>query len=340
MNSMAGGGGLIKVQWTRCGRTDKGVHASGQVVGLRLLMSDTIKEDINAALPDDVRVFEMSKVTKAFNAKNHCSGRSYKYMLPLSAVAHKDGPEAAIAMLNEILGCYVGTHNYHNFTSKAKNNKKVSSSADEAAKRYMTEVAIKEPCFTVAGVTFLPITISGQSFLFNQIRHMLALALLIYRARPGSSGKGVFARVFSAKEPDIIFPMVPAEFLFLDKCHYEQYQKKVSKSQPDADLSFSAGQAGRDIFIRDVICQEMAELEHKNSIMSTWMNWVYTMDKDKTAFLPIFDVIRENGGALGRYGGSHLPPPEVVLDPITGAAFSKKSPIAQFMHLRHNFGLW
>jgi len=330
-NSFAACGELSKVQWTRCGRTDKGVHAAGQVVGLRILPSDALLEDLNATLPEDIRVFAITRVTKAFNAKNHCSGRSYLYMLPMDAVPHKFGEEAAIAKLNTILQCYVGTRNYHNFTSKAK-GKKVSSANDAAAQRYITEVQCGEP-LDAGGMRFLPIHINGQSFLFNQIRHMVALALLIYRA---GSGTGVMDRCFSAKEPDIQFPMVPGEFLLLDKCHYRDYQKKVE--QHDSDLSFQKGQAARDTFVKDTICEHMAQLEAQRRVMEVWLHWVYSMAHE--TYKPIFEVISANGGKLGKAGGNHMPPQKTFIDPITNASFTKKSAHAQFMHMRHTFHMW
>jgi len=193
----------------------------------------------------------------------------------------------------------------------------------------------KEDLITVNGVGFIPIKIDGQSFLFNQIRHMIALAVLIYRS---GASNGVFDRVFSSKDPDILFPMVPGEFLFLDKCHYRDYQKRVN--QHDTDMSFKAGTALRDGFVKDAIAAQMAKLELRSEIMATWLHWVYTSDKDINSFLPIFDAMSANGGARGAQGGSHMPPLEIVIDPITTAAFRNKTPYAKFNQLRHGFKLW
>jgi len=37
---------------------------------------------LNEFLPEDIRVHTMTKVSKAFNAKLHCSKRNYYYLLP------------------------------------------------------------------------------------------------------------------------------------------------------------------------------------------------------------------------------------------------------------------
>jgi tRNA U38,U39,U40 pseudouridine synthase TruA len=37
---------------------------------------------INEKLPDDIRVFEVVRVTKSFNAKSAAWGRRYEYLMP------------------------------------------------------------------------------------------------------------------------------------------------------------------------------------------------------------------------------------------------------------------
>jgi tRNA U38,U39,U40 pseudouridine synthase TruA len=86
-------GNFQKIGWNRAARTDKGVHAMGQVVSLRMNMPrcsearDTIdytgmRDRINSELPSDLRVFDVCKVTGAFNSHPQCSGRRYEYVLP------------------------------------------------------------------------------------------------------------------------------------------------------------------------------------------------------------------------------------------------------------------
>jgi tRNA pseudouridine38-40 synthase len=77
--------------WNRCARTDKGVHAMGQVVSLRLRVPRCtdgtvdyagMRDRVNAQLPSDVRIFDVVKVTAGFNSHPSCSGRRYEYVLP------------------------------------------------------------------------------------------------------------------------------------------------------------------------------------------------------------------------------------------------------------------
>ena len=46
-----------KYHFNRAARTDKGVHAAGQVVSMRVIMPPDFCERLNAQLPPDIRVF-------------------------------------------------------------------------------------------------------------------------------------------------------------------------------------------------------------------------------------------------------------------------------------------
>lgn len=61
-------GHLDKVGWSRSSRTDAGVHSSGTVCSAKLLLADsnqaTLVDDLNANLPDDIRVIAFNPVPK------------------------------------------------------------------------------------------------------------------------------------------------------------------------------------------------------------------------------------------------------------------------------------
>ena len=75
-----------QIDWSRAARTDKGVHAAGQCVSAKLRIpleqEGKVIEEINAHLPEQIRVFDIRRVTKGFNAKNFCYERQYEYILP------------------------------------------------------------------------------------------------------------------------------------------------------------------------------------------------------------------------------------------------------------------
>lgn len=72
-----------KSSFVRCARTDKGVHAAGNVISLKLTIEDSdIVEKINEKLPDQIRVWGIQRTNNAFNCYQACDSRWYEYLLP------------------------------------------------------------------------------------------------------------------------------------------------------------------------------------------------------------------------------------------------------------------
>ncbi|PRW60709.1 tRNA pseudouridine synthase mitochondrial-like [Chlorella sorokiniana] len=75
--------GYMKLHWMRAARTDKGVSAVGQVVSLKMVLEPPgMVERINAALPNQIRVFGYARATNGFDSRKHCDKRRYEYVLP------------------------------------------------------------------------------------------------------------------------------------------------------------------------------------------------------------------------------------------------------------------
>lgn len=74
---------------------------------------------------------------------------------------------------NRILKYYVGTHNFHNFTTRTK-------AEDPAAKRFIISFDANTT-ITVEGMEFVKCEVVGQSFMLHQIRKMIGVAVAIMR---------------------------------------------------------------------------------------------------------------------------------------------------------------
>jgi tRNA pseudouridine38-40 synthase len=72
------------VHISAAGRTDAGVHALGQVVGVATetrLSNDDLHRAVNAVLPDDVAVTHIEKARDGFHATYDAVGKKYRYYI-------------------------------------------------------------------------------------------------------------------------------------------------------------------------------------------------------------------------------------------------------------------
>lgn len=141
---------FTKLGWSRSSRTDKGVHCARVIIGTKLLLDmnwvnnsnyDQLVDMVNTNLPDDIRLFSITKVHNKFDARDCCNWREYDYLLPVSALtseapsnmfkgtssvtidnkfAHSWSPmpttaKEAVQRLNDVLKILEGAHSYHNF---------------------------------------------------------------------------------------------------------------------------------------------------------------------------------------------------------------------------------
>lgn len=79
-----------KVSFVRCARTDKGVHAAGQVVSLKMIITSDIIAKINKNLPQQIRCWGLVRTSNNFHAKNACDSRFYEYLLPTYTLTRCD----------------------------------------------------------------------------------------------------------------------------------------------------------------------------------------------------------------------------------------------------------
>ncbi|KAK3368332.1 pseudouridine synthase [Podospora didyma] len=76
-----------KSSLARCARTDKGVHAAGNVLSLKLIVEDEdIVKKINSHLPDQIRVWAIQRASNSFSCYQACESRWYEYLMPSYAL--------------------------------------------------------------------------------------------------------------------------------------------------------------------------------------------------------------------------------------------------------------
>jgi len=108
------------------GRTDTGVHATGQVVSLDVEGGPPLEraaDALNAALPDDVAVIEAGEAAGDFHARFSARARSYRYLVHVGRRSALDARRAlhwsrpvdpsALRVASEFL---LGDHDFRAFT--------------------------------------------------------------------------------------------------------------------------------------------------------------------------------------------------------------------------------
>jgi tRNA pseudouridine38-40 synthase len=72
-----------KSSLVRCARTDKGVHAAGNVISLKLIVEDpNVVQNINEHLPAQIRVWGIERTNGSFSCYQTCDSRWYEYLIP------------------------------------------------------------------------------------------------------------------------------------------------------------------------------------------------------------------------------------------------------------------
>lgn len=91
-----------------------------------LLALEVCLKTVNSHLPEQIRMVAIKRATKGFNCKGNCDARTYSYMMPTFALSPQNEPlseeyripSSVIESTNKVLETFLGTHNYHNFTSR------------------------------------------------------------------------------------------------------------------------------------------------------------------------------------------------------------------------------
>ncbi|CAI6337352.1 unnamed protein product [Periconia digitata] len=72
-----------KSSLVRCARTDKGVHAAGNIISLKLIIEEEdIVQKINSHLSSQIRVWGIQRTTGSFSCYQACDSRWYEYLIP------------------------------------------------------------------------------------------------------------------------------------------------------------------------------------------------------------------------------------------------------------------
>jgi tRNA pseudouridine38-40 synthase len=206
------------VNITAAGRTDAGVHALGQVVGVATetrLSNDDLHRALNALLPDDIVVITIEDAPEGFHATYDAVGKTYRYQLHNGRAPsvfdrhyswHYPQPLDAAAM-HEAGQALVGRHDFSSFESAG------SERADSI--RTIYELTVVRGDADLANR--ITIEVTGNGFLYNMVR---AIVGTLVEVGVGKRDARWLAEVLAAKDRRAARQTAPPHGLFLVSVDY------------------------------------------------------------------------------------------------------------------------
>jgi tRNA pseudouridine38-40 synthase len=206
---------------TAAGRTDTGVHATGQVIHFNSnkdnIPLSKFVDALNFYLPPDVRALTCVEVGSDFHARRSACLRIYKYYLYFSeaplphlrryCVWRRNTPN--LNLLNRLAAVLLGEHDFTSFSAAGDVNK---------SKRR----TVVSSCFYPEGF-FLVYKIAANAFLWKMVRSIVG-TLLDLEANGASVDE--LKDILEAKNRNAVGPTVAARGLFLDRVVYNQTEEK------------------------------------------------------------------------------------------------------------------
>lgn len=177
-------------KFSRCGRTDKGVSAMGQVMALNVRsarlkvtpLDDTLNElpwmeQLNGCLPSSIRILAYDDtISPEFDARFSCAKRHYKYLISPKIPASKALDKVA---MQTACSYFLGEHDFRNFC-KLDASKQITN-----FKRTILRCEISNliPSAKLSNSTdnlgLYVLDLEGTAFLWHQVRCITGILLLI-----------------------------------------------------------------------------------------------------------------------------------------------------------------
>lgn len=209
------------VRITGAGRTDAGVHASGQVIDLRTtsgLATEELERGVNALLPEDIAISSLEPAEDSFHARFSATGRTYEYRIRNAPVRdplwtrheHWHPGELDVAAMRAAAALLVGRHDFAAFAA--------GESGERTVKRaeWVSEGRV------------LRFEIESDAFLRGMVRGIVGTLLWVGRSKLTVEG---FAEVQDARNRALAGPSAPAKGLCLVAVRYGGERRRQDGSE-------------------------------------------------------------------------------------------------------------
>lgn len=215
----------VPVRTVCAGRTDAGVHATGQVVSFqtpKLIPDDAWVPALNSVLPRDIAVWQAEVVDSSFHARHSAISRSYRYTVAM------EGPRSPlksryaswvegsldVATMEEVWTSLLGTHDFVHFSSTGSDPSSPICTVTDAR-------------LELAGDT-LHFHITADHFLYNMVRRLVGTTLRVGKGQLSVEG---FRATWAGIGPKPSGPTAPPHGLILRTVGYPPHFHWKRKSE-------------------------------------------------------------------------------------------------------------
>jgi tRNA pseudouridine38-40 synthase len=212
------------VRITGAGRTDAGVHATGQVIDFRsasALDGSTMERGVNALLPEDIAVSELGPAAEGFHSRFSATSRTYEYRIrnaparaPLDRLREQWLPATLDrAAMREAASRLVGRHDFAAFAAGVSG-----------------ERTVRRAEWSEEGQV-LRFEIEANAFLRGMVRGIVGTLLWVGR---GKISVARFEEVLRSGDRSQAGPSAPAQGLCLIRVEYTGGRAQ-SESESESD---------------------------------------------------------------------------------------------------------
>ena len=204
------------------GRTDAGVHATGQVANLYTPNFSVplrgLRRAMNSRLPRDIVVVSADRVPDGFHASRSARGKTYRYRIHVSPVrpvelsgqVYHYWRSLDVERMRAAGGRLIGTHDFVGFATSADQRDNTVRTV------WRCDVAQTGPDVIV--------TVRGDGFLYNMVRNIVGTLIEIGRGRWGPDRIDTVLSTLDRRQAG---PTAPPDGLTLVCVHYRDEDLRV-----------------------------------------------------------------------------------------------------------------